>query len=301
MKLLITILFILLSAASVAAQQDPLYSQYLLNPLVINPAYAGLNNNMHAMVGYRTQWTGFEGHPETLTASIHSSIVNNKAGAGLMIVQDKLGNATTTEFNASFAYKLNLGQTTFSFGMQAGLQNFKSDNSGINLYNPSDPAFTANERISRVNIGAGAILKGENFMLGLSVPRLLPTTFSNGGQNFQLYSQHLYLFGAYVFTMNEHIRFKPAAMLRAVGGAPASIDVAFNFNINTVHTAGVFTRNFNTYGVLLQTMLQDKFRLGYVFEMPTNQSVGSQFTSHEITLGVKLSAFGFQDNSVSNF
>jgi type IX secretion system PorP/SprF family membrane protein len=301
MKTLLTTLSFLLSAISLLAQQDPLYSQYLVNPLVINPAYAGLNNNMNAMVGYRTQWTGFEGHPETFTGSIHSSIVNNKAGAGLMIVQDKLGNATTTEFNASFAYKLNLGQTTLSFGMQAGLQNFKTDAGSLNLYNPDDPAFATNERISRVNLGAGAILKGERYMLGLSVPRLLPTTFSNGGQDFQIYSQHLYLFGAYVFYMNEHIRFKPAALVRAVGGAPASIDLAFNFNINTVHTAGVFTRNFNTYGLLLQTMLQDKFRLGYVFEMPTNQSVGSQFTSHEITLGVKLTAFGFQDNSVSNF
>ncbi len=303
MKILLITLsaLILTPPALLIAQQDPLYSQYLVNPLVINPAYAGLNNNLNAMVGYRTQWTGFEGHPETLTASIHSSVLANKAGAGFMIIQDKLGNATTTELNASFAYKLNLGQTTFSFGMQGGIQNFKTDNGSLNLYSPADPAFATNERLSKVNVGAGIIVKSDRYLIGLSVPRLLPSKFSNGGQEFNLYDQHLYLFGAYVFYLNEHIRFKPAALIRSVSGAPASVDLAFNFNINTVHTAGIFTRSFNTYGILLQTMLADKFRLGYVFELPTDQSVGAQFTSHELTLGVRLTAFGFQDNSVSNF
>ncbi len=291
----------LLVATIAQAQQDPLYSQYLVNPLVINPAYAGLNNNMNIMAGYRTQWTGFDGHPETLTMSGHTSIVNNKAGAGLLIVQDRLGNSTTTEFTASFAYKLNLGETTFSFGMQGGMQNFKADNSTLTLYDPGDPAFTGTERVSRFNLGAGAILKSERFLLGLSVPRLLPSTFSNGGQEFQLYNQHIYLFGAYVFYLNEHLRFKPSTLIRAVSGAPASYDLAMSLNINTAHTVGIFTRSFNTYGLLLQTMVKDKLRLGYVFEVPTSSSVGSKFSSHEIIVGLKLSAFGFQDNSVSNF
>ena len=283
------------------AQQDPLYSQYLINPLLINPAYAGLNNNFNAMVGYRTQWTGFDGQPQTLNVSAHTSLVNNKAGAGFLLVQDRLGNATTTEFNTSFAYKLIFQKTTFSFGMQAGVQNFRADNSSLTLRDPTDPAFTGNERGTRLNLGAGAILKSEHYLIGLSLPRLLPSTFSNGGQNFELYNQHLYLFGAYMIYVNEHLRFKPSVLLRGVKGAPASVDLAFNVNINAIHTAGVFTRNFNTYGFLIQTMLAEKYRFGYVFELPTNKSIGTQFTTHEITLGVLLSVFSFHERSNSNF
>lgn len=299
MKPLLILLVLFTSVAH--AQQDPLYAQYLLNPLVINPAYAGLNNNMNIMAGYRTQWTGLEGHPQTLNVSGHTSIAGNKAGAGFLLVQDRIGNVTTTEANASFAYKLLLHETTFSFGMQAGIQNFKTDYSSFTILDGDDPAFTGTAGATRFNIGAGALLKNERYMIGLSVPRLLPSTFRNGEEEFQLYNQHLYLFGAYVFYLNERIRFKPAALLKAVKGAPASVDLAMNFNINAIHTAGVFTRNFNACGILLQTLLADKYRFGYVFEVPINRSVDTKFTTHEISLGLLLSVFSFHERSNSNF
>jgi type IX secretion system PorP/SprF family membrane protein len=300
MKTLSLCVFLTLSIVAFS-QQDPLYSQYMLNPLLINPAYTGLNNNVNIMVGYRTQWTGFDGQLQTLTANAHSSFADNKAGAGILIMNDKIGNTQTTEANLTFAYKLQLKEQVLSFGMQAGMQNFRADYSELNLYNTDDNAFIGGERGTRVNLGAGAILKSEKYFIGISIPRLLPSTFNNGGQEFQLYNQHYYLAGSYVIYMNENIRFKPFVLLRGVKGAPASVDLAFNININSIHTAGVFTRNFNTYGLLFQTMLKEKLRFGYVFEVPTNKSVGASFTTHELTLGLRLSVFRFHERSLSNF
>lgn len=297
----ITVFLFFLIGYSATAQQDPLYSQYLINPLLINPAYAGLNNNFNAMVGYRKQWAGFDGQPQTLSVSSHTSLVNNKVGAGFSLVQDQIGISTTTEFSASFAYKLLLEEKTVSFGMQGGLQNFRADYSKLMLSDPSDLAFTGVERSTHLNLGAGAILESEKYLIGISIPRLLPSSFENGGQEFQLYSQHFYLFAAYIHYLNENIRLKPSVLLRGVKGAPVSVDLAFNFNINAIHTAGLFTRNLSTYGVLLQTLLAKKYRFGYVFELPTNKSVGPQFTTHEITLGIVLPVFDFHDRSIKNF
>ena len=297
----ITLILLTLCTLPAFSQQDPLYSQYMLNPLLINPAYTGLNNNLNVMVGYRTQWTGFEGQPQTITANAHSSFADNRAGAGILIMNDKIGNMQTTESNLTFAYKLQLKEQMLSFGMQAGVQNFRADYSELNLYHTDDNAFMGGERGTRVNLGAGVILKSEKYFIGISVPRLLPSTFSNGGQEFQLYNQHYYLAGSYVIYMNENIRFKPFVLLRGVKGAPASVDLAFNINLNSIHTAGIFTRNFNTYGLLFQTMLKEKLRFGYVFEVPTNKSVGASFTTHELTLGLRLSVFRFHERSLSNF
>jgi type IX secretion system PorP/SprF family membrane protein len=283
------------------AQQDPLYSQYMLNPLLINPAYAGLNNNANGMIGYRTQWAGFEGQPVTFNASAHSSFLNNKVGAGILFTNDRVGNISNTSTNASVAYKLNFKESVFSFGMQAGVQNYRTDYSELNIFDPSDNAFIGGERGSRLNIGAGAILKSEKFFIGLSVPRLLPSTFKNGGQEFELYNQHYYLMGSYVYYLNEKIRLKPSVLFRGVSGAPASVDLAFNVNLNAIHTAGLFTRNFNTYGFMIQTLLKEQLRLGYVFELPTNKSVGTTFTTHEVSLGVLLSVFSFHDRTLGNF
>lgn len=284
------------------AQQDPIYSQYMLNPLVINPAYAGLANNLNLNGSYRIQWFGLEGQPNTFNLNGSTSLVDNKVGVGFMFSHDQIGNTKNTEVNASFAYKLDLGHDrTLSFGMQAGLLNYRIDNSDLNVFDEDDAAFMNNERGTKLNLGAGLILKGQDFLIGLSVPRLLPTTFEAGESEFELYNQHYYLFGAYVFYLNEQMKFKPTALVRALKGAPASVDVGANFIFNSIHTAGVFTRNFKTYGILLQTLYREKFRFGYVFELPTNKSVGTNFTTHEISLGVRLSVFKFHDTTIGNF
>ncbi|WP_405368073.1 type IX secretion system membrane protein PorP/SprF, partial [Nonlabens sp. Asnod2-A12] len=41
MKKLLTCLLLFAFAKAVTAQQDPQYSQYSYNPIVVNPAYAG--------------------------------------------------------------------------------------------------------------------------------------------------------------------------------------------------------------------------------------------------------------------
>lgn len=294
-------LLLVCSGFCASAQQDPLYSQYMLNPLLLNPAYAGLNNNFNVQLGYRTQWTGLEGQPTTMNLSAHSSLVDNKVGAGLLLVQDRIGNIANTEANLSASYKLQFKEQVFSFGMQMGIQNYRTDYSELNVLDPGDNAFIGGEKGTRMNIGAGAILKSEKYFIALSVPRLLPSTFTNGGQEFELYNQHYYLMGSYVHYFNEHIRLKPSVLFRGVSGAPASVDVAFNVNLNAIHTAGLFTRNFKTYGLLLQTLLQEKYRFGYVFELPTNKSVGTNFTTHEISLGILLSTFAFHERTLSNF
>lgn len=270
--------------------------------MVINPAYAGLNNNLNASLSYRTQWGGFEGNPTTFNLNGHISLVDNRVGAGVLVVQDKIGNATNTEFQVAGSYKLQLEDMTFSFGMQAGLINFQSNFNQLNLADPGDPAFTGNENLSKPNIGAGAAIKSERFFVGLSVPRLLSTTFkSSMGEQFDLYNQHFYLFGAYVFNMGTRIRLKPGVLLKSVKGSPLSTDLNFNVNIDQLYAAGVFTRNFNTYGLQLQALLKDQFRLGYTFEIPTASSVGSQFSTHEIMLGIRMSVLNFHERSISNF
>jgi type IX secretion system PorP/SprF family membrane protein len=301
MKKLLLTLFSLWFSVVTYAQQDPLYSQYLLNPLLINPAYSGLNNNLNGMISYRTQWAGFEGNPQTFIGTAHSSLWQNRIGLGVVFVNDQIGNIANTTTSATVAYKLLFKESQLSFGMQAGIQNYRTSYSELNIFDPSDFAFIGGEQGSRLNIGAGAIFKSEKLFLGFSIPRLLPSTFTNGGQEFELYNQHYYLAAAYVHYINERIRFKPSVLFRGVAGAPLSADIGLNLNLNAIHTVGVFTRNFNTYGVLLQTLLKNQLRLGYVFELPTNRSVGTNFSTHELTLGLLVSAFRFHDSTLGNF
>ena len=304
-RILLAMLFCFLGI-SVFAQQDPLYSQYINNPMVLNPAYAGLNNNFNASVTYRKQWAGFDGSPTTFNFNTHVSLVDNKVGVGLLAISDQLGSTKNTEVQAAFSYKLPLDEDkTFSFGMQAGFINFRNNLTKLNLEDKTDAAFLQNENITKPNLGVGAILKSDRFMVGVSIPRLLSTSVSvssaNVSQDFQLYNRHLYVFGSYVYFINENIRLKPSVLLRAVKGSPLSVDLNFNFNFNEKFTAGVFTRNLNTLGTQVQAKLGDKLKLGYTFELPTGRSVGTQFTTHEVFLGITMPTFDFHDRSISTF
>lgn len=300
MKKLYLLSILLGSVLGAYAQQDPLYSQYLTNPLIFNPAYAGLNNAFNASLSYRNQWAGFDGSPTTLNASGNMSFADNKAGAGLIILQDKLGVTKTSEVLALGSYKLPITKDMqLSFGMQVGFVGFRNDYSQLNI--DPDPAFAAGERASKPNVGFGSILKAEKFLVGLSIPRMMKTKFSSAGQDFQLYNQHFYLFGSYVHYYGTRLRLKPSILFRGVKGAPISTDLNFNINIDTKYTVGAYSRNFRSYGLLLQAWFFEKYRFGYTFEVPTNGSVGAQFTSHEITLGIRTAILNQHDRSYSEF
>ncbi len=281
-------------------QQDPLYAQYLTNPMIFNPAYAGLNNAFNGSVSFRNQWAGLNGAPTTLNFNAHSSLVDNKVGVGVMVINDKAGLLKNNEVELLGSYKLNFDKYTLSFGMQFGFLNSTYQYAKANPQTRPDPSFPdGNQRYSWPNVGVGAILKGENFIIGLSVPRMTQSKVDSS--NFLVQSQHVYLYGAYVYYLGTRLRLKPSVLFRGTKGAPLSTDINFNVNIDTKYSAGVFVRNFKSYGVLWQAWVFDKFRFGYAFELPTGASLGPQYTSHEITLAVKMALLNSHDKSYSEF
>jgi type IX secretion system PorP/SprF family membrane protein len=283
------------------AQVDPLYAQYLTNPLTINPAYTGLNNNLNMSVAYRRQWAGFDGSPTTANVSAHTSLKKDRMGVGVIFVSDRIGSNNNTEAHVSYSYKVATGKSTFSFGLQAGFINFKSNNTELNPFDPADPAFATDINITRPSFGTGVILKSERYFIGFSVPRLLANSIDIAGIETELYSQHYYLMGAYVFNLSERIRLKPSVLLKGVKGSPLSVDYNASFNLDEKYTIGLFARNLNTCGLLAQIRFAEAYRLAYTFETPLNNSVESRFTTHELSFGVNLSVFSFQSSTVTNF
>lgn len=292
--------FVFLAAAlPLAAQQDPLYSQYFNNPMLINPAFAGSIDRLYAGVAFRSQWSGIDGAPATFSFNSHIALRDNKVGAGFLAVQDKIGDIKNTQLGGVASYRIKVSTvTTFSFGMQAGFTRYATDPDAINLINKNDPLF--NQILeTKFNIGAGALLQSERYTLGLSVPRMLPGTVSQGGQSVQIYGQNFYLYGAYIFYVSEKIQFRPSTLFRATAGIPPSVDVNCNFVFNRLYTAGLFTRKLNTYGILLQ-MVMSNYRLGYIFEVPGKGSA-LNYNTHEVSLSLSLAVLQSHNRVLTGF
>ena len=98
----------LLFCLATFAQQVPLSSQYMMNRLVINPAYAGELGFYSASLSYRKQWVGLEGAPSTQNISIHGPALKGKIGLGLIVFRDIIGVSKENNISGSFAYKIKI-------------------------------------------------------------------------------------------------------------------------------------------------------------------------------------------------
>src|SRR5690349_4422636 len=104
-KVLVLILFVA-GLQQVNAQQEVLVSQYMFNPLLLNPAYAGSKEYMMATLLYRKQWVNFEGAPETEIATLHGPLGLKQLGWGVTLSNDHLGVENRTDGYLSLAYHL---------------------------------------------------------------------------------------------------------------------------------------------------------------------------------------------------
>ncbi len=300
MKKLFPFLVVLCGLANpTLGQQDPLYALYLNNPLTINPAYAGSNDRFHAGAQYRSQWAGIEGNPVTLHFNTHLSLFDNRVGAGMMAVQDRIGDVTLTDMSSVFAYKLRVTEGTLSFGMNFGFTRYATNANLLNVRDSNDPFFVPFNS-SQFTTGAGFLLKKEKYVVGLSLPRLIKGTVRQGPTSIQVYDQHLYLMGQYRLLLTERLRLKPAALVRYTPETPLSFDLNASINLDGLYSVGLFTRNFSTVGLLAQLILAE-YRLGYALELPSGPASQQRFTTHEFSLVVSASLLKFHSRSPEEF
>ena len=233
---------IFLMGLSVSAQQEPQYTQYMYNPSVINPAYAGSLGYGSLFSLYRTQWIGLEGAPKTLNLSYHQPLEDTNLGLGVNIVHDEIGPSSATHLALDVSYTIHFeNEGRLAFGMKLGGHLLNIDYTKLNHYNPSDVSFKNNiTNQFSPNIGAGLFYYNENSYLGLSVPMLLQTkTYDEFSYSDANRRQHFYLMGGKVFDLAYNLKFKPAFVAKMVTGSPLQVDLTANFLISDKFMAGL--------------------------------------------------------------
>ena len=195
-KLAIVILLVSMTAS---AQQDPQYTQYMYNMNVVNPAYAGLKENLSVTTLYRKQWSGLEGAPTTFTLSGHAP-VGDKVGLGLSAVKDELGPVNETNVFVDFSYTLELGESTkLALGLKAGGTFHDIGLATLDLQDLNDPFFSQDISGATPNVGAGAFLYGDNYYFGLSVPNMLNSVhLDENGMQYGSEVSHYFVTAGYV-------------------------------------------------------------------------------------------------------
>ena len=282
---------LLIMTSCVYAQQEPQYTQYMYNPSVINPAYAGSLGYGSLFSLYRTQWIGLEGAPTTLNLSYHQPLETSNLGLGGNIVHDEIGPSTTTNFSVDVSYTIDFeNESRLAFGIKAGGELLNIDYTKLNHYNPSDVSFNNNiNNQFSPNIGAGLFYYNANSYLGLSVPMLLQTKrydeFAYSDANRK---KHFYVMGGKVFDLTYNLKFKPAFVAKMVAGAPLQLDLTGNFLINEKFTVGLAYRWSAAVSALVGFKVSDRLAIGYGYDRETTRLANFNSGSHELFLQFDL-------------
>jgi type IX secretion system PorP/SprF family membrane protein len=274
------------------AQLDPLYNQYLFNQSMINPAYTGINDVLNATVLSRAQWVGIKGAPVTNTLNLSSSFLNNKLGAGLLLVSDQYGISNNTEIQLMYSYRLEMNNNrSLSFGLQGGYISYQYDFDKLDLEQPDQALIIADDNVTKTNFGTGIYFRSNQYYLGISVPRILNTDVQDGDVKSTRYRRHYYVSAGYLFDQLLAVQFKPSVLLKVVDGQPASVDLNASFLLKEVLWVGTTLRNFNAIGLNGQLEVNNQLRLGYSFEYPLNAISNNAFGTHELMVSLDLEVF----------
>ncbi len=124
--------------------QDPQFSQFYANPLLVNPAFAGTGYGPRIAMSYRRQWAAIPTAFKTFATAIDMPFKLGKTnhGAGLVALVDQAGegNLTKLDIQLAYAYELPLNDKHFiRLGLAGGIQQSNIDLLKLRFPDQIDP------------------------------------------------------------------------------------------------------------------------------------------------------------------
>lgn len=315
-KLIITSLALFIFFTSGIAQQDPMFTKYMFNSLVFNPAYAGAKDHFSATLLHRDQWWGIDGAPRTQSLTIHSPLESGKVGLGLSLVNDQIGPMNTLNMMGSYAYRIQMGESTLAIGVQAGVMNWRADFNMLSLDNDVDVAYmnSMTPNMWLPNFGAGLYYSIQNkFYAGISAPNLLANTFREGVGELVMAQQfrHYYFMTGGAVRLNSSMVFKPSLLIKNVGlfgalqedvngiiTAPTEFDIDASILFYDALWLGVAFRSafegfngsssFDSGDIWVSYYLRNGLRIGAAYDFTLTELRPFAQGSFEIMLGYEM-------------
>jgi type IX secretion system PorP/SprF family membrane protein len=287
MKRIIKSFIFLLIPISMAGQLAPITSQYVLNPLSINPGYAGNRGALNIAAFYRRQWAGIPGAPETITLAADAPFLDSKVGLGFVITNDKIGVTKETHFMTNYSYKIGMNNGELSLGLGAGLIATNTAWSDLVVLEPGDENFLTDSRVFVVpDFSFGMYYTNQDFFAGLSIPKLIGYKFNFDKNKYTLLfnpAQYNFLLNTgYVFTVNESVKIFPSTLITVSPGEKVLLDLNGYASFNDRIWAGVSYRTKRSVGALVQFAVNNQIKIAYTYDFDLGKLGHYSNGSHEI-------------------
>lgn len=279
------------------AQQDPHYSQFFLNRLNYNPAFAGTEEKICALGVYRTQWVGFGSDkaglsPTTFMASINSPL-GQRFGVGLNVMRDQLGFESSINPILSLSFRTTFqNQSMLSFGLGGGIMQKTLAGDKLDPLQPDDPKIP-NQSVAGFSpdFQAGVyytmptLWRFDNFYTGLSATHLnqgnVEYSWANNTVDNPMRLHYYFMTGAQYEFVPGTFSVEPNLFLKYDGANP-SFDINAMAMYNNKFRGGLTYRTGDAFVVLLGYKFSPVMQIGYSYDLTTSDILDYSTGSHEI-------------------
>lgn len=284
------------------AQQTEHFTQYEFNQFAFNPAVAGTKSCIDIRSGYRFQWVGIEGAPETGFVNAHAPLRFGKKGRnafgprhgiGGQIKRDAFGPFSFLQAEVVYALHLPLNRNwTMSLGTSLGIKQgtFKSSGLTTELYDPTIPNTSQNFLVFPDG-KLGVWVADKRTYFGLSIHNLYGQSMTNvgTGNDFQ---RHFYFTAGRSFRLKSSWSIIPSVLFLMTPNTPVDFHLSAIVDMDNKFAFGLGIRRTDAITAQFRVKLFNFISVGYSFDFVISKLAGNMWYTHEITGGF---------NSCSNY
>lgn len=322
LQIISTAILVILAIVRTSAQEQFQLTNYIYSLHAINPAFAGIEDNIVGNIGFRRQWASIDDAPFTSYVGINASLnalknvnlqqralrksrpnvyaINRNPGSishgvGLYVSRDQFGpfremsvyGAYNLIYHASEAYSVALGAS-----LDYTNQRFISDN--VSVYNPDiDQVYQqyagSSGNMSRLNINMGILVYGKHFYGGYSVHqlgsiKLTEDRFTETGYD----GLHHFLALGTNLALGPEWAVQPSALLRYNTQYDLQTDVLAKVRYRRMAWLGVSWRRNDCVGIAAGFQIKKYLLFSYAYEYNNGPIQGYSQGSHEVVLAFRL-------------
>jgi type IX secretion system PorP/SprF family membrane protein len=294
-KSILSIVFFIIIAIRVNAQQLPQYSNYMINGYAMNPAVAGSNNYFEGISTNRYQWVGITDAPRTYILTAQGPTKSLNMGLGGMVYTDIVGPTRRTGFSLSYAYHIRVAEKVkVSLGLSGGMVQFMVDGSKIALRDPGDMVLTNGlQSVISPDFGAGIYVYStdKKWYVGASVPQMFQNKINFvevSTSKLSKMTRHYYMTAGYKLKMNESFVLEPSACLKYAKPAPLQFDLGLRIIYQDKIWIGGAFRYLDAISAMVGYKLSQNMTFIYAYDFTTSNIRKYSSGTHELMIGIKF-------------
>lgn len=303
MKKIISTILCMISVWAYGQSDDP-WTQYYRSAYIQNPAFSGFDKYTNINLGYKRQWSSFNGAPKDYFLGISHSfdrittdsmaVVKPQRKTGLSAYVANSDFNITNNFKSSLGYAVHIPITlkyTLAFGLSASFNQTKINTDQLIVRDQQDAMYTnlinAGGKVRYFNIDAGALIYSARFYAGYSALRMVRTRLGNDlNASAESAMRHTWMVG-FNRPLNTDWELQPSMLVRIENGLDPLVNIGVRTTYKSSVSAGVSWSVKESISAIAGYEFKNNMSIGYCYDFNTGELNKASRGGHEIVVGIK--------------